>query len=175
MSPPNTRSEKKDNFINDKDSTRDLAKEHTQDVVDKMVQEKVIDEIFEQDNKSASEWYKHLGGFYDLEGVCRLLGSEGRPLSECTVLERKDLFTLKTGSGKIVYPRFQFRGRTPIHGIDKVLEVLPEDPIDRWIVASWFVTPQKDLHGQKPIDVLAYGCQETVVEAARDIAWRLNQ
>jgi hypothetical protein len=100
-------------------------------------------------------WVKQLGAFYDTEGVRTLLARGREPVSRQAVSKRKSLLALTTGSGRVVYPAFQFQGRTPISGLDKVLEVLPETLVSRWTVASWLTSPEVALDGERPIDVLA--------------------
>ena len=68
--------------------------------------------------------------------------------------KRKGLPALTTSSGRVVYPAFQFRGRTLAPGLARVLEALPEDLVSRWTVASWLVSPETDLGGDAPIEVL---------------------
>jgi hypothetical protein len=41
--------------------------------------------------------------------------------------------------------------------------------VSRWTVASWLVTPNQDLHGERPVDALADGYRVAVERAAR--AW----
>jgi hypothetical protein len=99
-------------------------------------------------------WVEALGAFYDTDAIRRLLGRDSGPVSRQAVHKRKGLLALTTGSGRTVYPAFQFRGRTLAPGLDRVLEALPEDRVSRWTVASWLVSPEADLGGEAPIDVL---------------------
>lgn len=126
-------------------------------------------EAAEQAVDTAAIWHEHLGAFYDVEGVRRLLGRSGRPVSKQAVSKRRGLLALRTGSGRVVYPSFQFRDGGPLAGIEQVLAVLPEVLVSRWTVASWLVSPQPDLDGDRPLDVLAAGHIEPVTDAAR--AW----
>ena len=119
---------------------------------------------------TAATWHEHLGGFYDTDGVRHLLGRPGRPVSKQAVSKRRDLLALTTGSGRKVFPQFQFRGRATPAGLGDVLAVLPEALVSRWTVASWLVSPAADLDGQRPIDALAEGNRVAVVEAARSWA-----
>ena len=99
-------------------------------------------------------WMEHLGAFYDTDAVRSLLAREGEPVSRQAVHKRKGLMTLTTGSGRVVYPAFQFRGRQLAPGLDRVLNELPEPLVSRWTVASWLVDPERDLGGERPIEVL---------------------
>lgn len=122
---------------------------------------------------SARLWDEHLGGFYDVDGVRALLGAPGRPVSKQAVSKRAGLLALRTGSGRVVYPAFQFSGGRPVAGLAAVLDALPPEIVSRWTVASWLVSPQAALDGDRPIDVLAEGHPEPVVRAARDWAGAL--
>lgn len=99
-------------------------------------------------------WQEHLGSFYDTDGVRMLLGRDGEPISRQAVHKRHGLLALTTGSGRVVYPTFQFRGRRLMPGLDRVLEVLPGSLISGWTAASWLVSPEADLDGERPADVL---------------------
>jgi hypothetical protein len=117
-------------------------------------------------------WVEHLGGMYDTAAVRSLLGRDGEPVSRQAVHKRKGLMALATGSGRVVYPAFQFRGRQLVHGLGQVMSELPESLVSRWTLASWFVTPERDLGDRRPIDVLFGqdpGGVEAVVRVAR--AW----
>lgn len=116
---------------------------------------------------AAEVWDDHLGGFYDAEGVRHLLGRAGRAISRQAVSKRRGLLALTTGSGRVVYPRFQFRGRGVLPGLGEVLAALPEPLVSRWAVASWLVSPQADLDGERPVDLLGDGHVAAVAVAAR--------
>jgi hypothetical protein len=103
---------------------------------------------------TAATWIEHLGAFYDSEGVRLLLSRNGTRISRQAVHKRRGLLSLTTGSGQLVYPAFQFDGRRPTPGLSAVLELLPEDLVSRWTVASWLVSPEVELAGERPIDVL---------------------
>lgn len=114
-------------------------------------------------------WMEHLGAFYDTDGVRALLARDGAPVTRQAVHKRKGLLGLPTGSGRVVYPAFQFRDGTLIPGLDRVLSALPETLISRWTVASWLVSPEAHLDSERPIDVLASQdppAVERVVQAA---------
>lgn len=116
---------------------------------------------------TAQLWEKHLGGFYDTAGVRHLLARNGTPISRQAVSKRRDLLALKTGSGRVVYPLFQFADGRPVDGLADVLEMVPERLASRWTLASWLVTPQAELHGERPVDMLADGYPQPVVRAAQ--------
>src|SRR3954453_14033090 len=70
---------------------------------------------------SAAAWQDHLGAFYDTDGVRQLLGRPGSPITKQAVSKRRDLLALTTGSGRKVFPAFQFQGRAPVAGLGEVL------------------------------------------------------
>jgi len=111
---------------------------------------------------SSPSWTQHLGPFYDADGVAELLARDGRKLSRQAVHKRKGLLALTTGNGRVVYPAHQFRGRQPLPGLDAVLEVLSEELVSRWTVASWLFSDEPELGGERPVDVLADGGPEAV-------------
>lgn len=115
-------------------------------------------------------WMEHLGAFYDTDAVRSLLGLEGDPVSRQALHKRTGLLILTTGSGRVIYPAFQFRGRQLAPGLDRVLNELPESLVSRWTVASWLVDPERDLGDERPIDVLfdhGQGSVDDVVRVAR--------
>ena len=120
-------------------------------------------------------WAEHLGALYDTTAARSLLGRDGKPVSRSAVHKRKGLMALATGSGRVVYPAFQFRGRQLVRGLGQVLTELPESLVSRWTLASWLVTPERDLGDRRPIDVLFDqdpGGVEAVVRVAR--AWAVQ-
>ncbi|MEJ5888691.1 hypothetical protein WDZ16_09455 [Pseudokineococcus marinus] len=106
---------------------------------------------------AAERWTDHLGGFYDVDGVRRLLSRSGRLVSKQAVSKRRGLLALTTGSGRVVYPTFQFSGGSPLPGLDAVLREVPEPLVSRWTQASWLVSPQPDLGGTTPVQLLREG------------------
>jgi hypothetical protein len=121
-------------------------------------------------------WVEHLGAFYDTATVRSLLARDGESVTRQAVHKRKGLLALTTGSGKVVYPAFQFRDRQLVHGLDRVQKELPEPLVSRWTLASWLVTPERDLGDERPIDVLfdeSQGSVDDVVRVARIWATQL--
>lgn len=129
--------------------------------------------IAEQTVDTARAWSEHLGPVYDVEGVRRLLGRAGAPVSRQAVSKRRGLLALTTGSGRVVYPAFQFRGGAPVAGLAQILDTLPESLVSRWTLASWLAAPEPELDDERPVDVLAYGQVDVVVAAARSWATAL--
>jgi hypothetical protein len=105
----------------------------------------------------AAEWTERIGPFYDTEAVRALLGRGGRPVSRQAISKRRGLLALTTGSGRVVYPALQFRGRLPAPGLSRVLAALPESDVSRWTVAAWLAAPEPELDGGRPVDVLFDG------------------
>lgn len=127
---------------------------------------------------AAEVWIEHLGHFYDTNGVAALLSRNGDRISRQAVHKRKGLLALTAGNGKTVYPAFQFRAQQPAPGLGDVLALLPENLVSGWTVASWLRTPDVDLDGQSPIDVLFESGPEgrtAVLDAARDWAAALTR
>ncbi len=109
---------------------------------------------------TSATWVAHLGAFYDTEGVRTLLSRDGTPISRQAVHKRRGLLSLTTGSGQTVYPAFQFAGQRPAPGLAEVLDLLSEQLVSRWTVASWLISPEAELDGDRPIDVLHDGGPE---------------
>ena len=118
---------------------------------------------------TAAVWQEHLGPLYDTEGVRELLSRSGRPVSRQAVSQRRNLLSLTTGSGRVVYPAFQFQGRGVVAGLAEVLEAVPESVVSRWTLASWLVSAEPDLDDDTPIRVLSDGGVERVMQCAH--AW----
>jgi hypothetical protein len=121
----------------------------------------------------ATRWQEHLGPCFDVNGVREVLGAPGRPVSKQAVSQRRGLLALATGSGRVVYPAFQFDGHGVVAGLAEVLELLPADLVSRWTVASWLVSDDIDI-GSAPISLLLAGRQRPVLEAASQWAEALS-
>lgn len=130
----------------------------------------VASEAAEQAVDTADTWTDHLGGFYDATAVARVLARGRRPLSRQAVHQRKGLLALTTGSGRVVYPVFQFAGHSPLPGLDAIQDVVPEELASRWTLASWLVGPRPAWGGQSPVELLREGDVGRVLAAARDWA-----
>jgi hypothetical protein len=118
---------------------------------------------------AAALWTDELGVFYDTTTVRRLLGGPDAPISRQAVFQRRGLLALTTGSGKVVFPAFQFQDAAPAPGLDQVLAALPEALISRWTLASWLVSEEYALDNDRPIDVLKDGDVAAVMAIVR--AW----
>ncbi|MGH9109200.1 MAG: hypothetical protein ACRDY3_07035 [Acidimicrobiales bacterium] len=124
---------------------------------------------------AADAWEEEIGPFLDVDGVRRLLARPGGDaVSKQAVSKRRDLLALRTGSGRVVYPRFQFRHGTVLAGLGRALSALPEGRASRWTVASWLMTPCPELGGDRPDDLLAEGAVDPVLSQAEDWAAGLS-
>ncbi len=63
------------------------------------------------------------------------------------------------------YPVWQFDGRSMLPGFRKALGAL--GGADPYTQLTFFLTPNVQLDGRRPLDVLRMGIQETVIRAAR--------
>lgn len=124
---------------------------------------------------AASVWSAHAGPFLDTEGVMRLLGG----ITKQAVSQRARtgrLLALRTGSGRLVYPLWQFRDGEPLPGLAAVLAAAGVDlerPVSGWTVASWLCTEDPELGGA-PRDLLAAGAVDAVTCAAADVRLELG-
>lgn len=124
---------------------------------------------------ASRSWEAHLGPFYDVEGVRRLLSSGSDNLiTRQAVSKRNGLLALTTRSGKVVYPAFQFDDTLLTQGTAAVVELLPETLVSPWSVASWLMSPEPGLNGCRPVDVMKEGGLDRVLDAANDWARALT-
>ncbi len=115
----------------------------------------------------AGIWSDAIGPVYDVDGVMRILG-----ISKQAVSKRENLLALTTGSGRVVYPAFQFVGTEVVTGMSRLRSLLPKELISPWDLASWLNAPQPDLSGEKPINLLRRQVVDSVVESAS--SWSRN-
>jgi hypothetical protein len=120
------------------------------------------------DRQVASRWADALDGFYTAETVAELLGGVSRQ----AVSKRADLLALRTGRGRVAYPRMQFRRSRPAPGMAAVLAAVPEPVVDRWTLAGWLAAGNRALDGQRPVDALHDGRRDRVIELAHALAAR---
>ena len=118
-------------------------------------------------------WTDQIGPFYDSEGVRVLLGNVTKQAVNDRV-RRHRLLALRTGSGRLVYPTFQFRRREVLPGLGDVLGILAPDDTEAWYVASWFTTADPRLGQRSPVEALAAGELDAVRRAAREVAGSLR-
>jgi hypothetical protein len=120
-------------------------------------------------------WSDHVGPFLDTDGVMALLDGVSKQAVSQRVRGRR-LLALQTGSGRLVYPLWQFDETGPLPGLAEVLDAAgydPGRPPTGWTVASWLATDDPDL-GASPRALLAAGRLEPVLAAARDVRFELG-
>ncbi len=140
--------------LRDPDGSRSAALRGAEVVVEQAVA-RVLD--------ASTAWSEHLGPVYDVRGVQEILGVTKQAVS------KRRLLALTTGSGRVVYPAFQFTARGVVPGLPEVVAILDESVVSPWTVASWLVSPAVELDSAPPIDVLASG--ETGPVLALAAAW----
>ena len=122
---------------------------------------------------AGSLWDDSVGPFYDSDGVRHLLGGVSKQAVSDRV-HRHRLLALRTGSGRLVYPAFQFDRRSMVTGLAKVLAVVAPDDTEGWYVASWLTTPDPNIDNLTPVEALKAGRSAEVEAAASDVAASLR-
>lgn len=122
---------------------------------------------------AGAHWTDEIGPFYDSAGVRQLLGQITKQAVSDRV-QRHRLLALRTGSGRLVYPTFQFNGRDVTNGLPEVLGIVAPDNVEAWYTASWLTTPDPALGGRSPIVALKSGQTNEVAAAARELAGSLR-
>jgi len=123
--------------------------------------ELVVDQVVERMLSTSAEWNDLIGPVYDTAGVMSILGVTRQAVS------KRKLVALTTGSGRVVYPAFQFTGSGLVAGVATVVGLLPESLVSTWTLAVWFVTPLDALDESTPIELLADGDLPPVLLLAR--------
>ena len=90
------------------------------------------------------------------------------------VAKRGDLVALRSRSGRLVYPVVQFAGRAPLPGLGDVVRTLRE-VVEPLMIASWLTGADLGLEGRRPVDALAVGEDDRVLQAARRFAAGMGQ
>lgn len=119
---------------------------------------------------AAEMWSEALGPVYDVDGVKSILG-----ISKQAISKRENLLALTTGSGRVVYPAFQFVGTEVVGGMSQIRALLPKELISPWDLASWLNAPEADLDGNKPIELLRHGVVDRVLSLASSWSRNLSQ
>ncbi len=117
-------------------------------------------------------WADQLGPVYDTAGVAALLGGVSKQAVSDRV-NRHRLLALRTGSGRLAYPVFQFNGHDVVPGLGAVLGLLEADAVGAWTVASWLASPDAALGGRTPVEALHDGDLDDVLAAAHDVVAEL--
>ncbi len=120
------------------------------------------------DREVAARWAEAFDWFYTAETVAELLGGVSRQ----AVSKRADLLALRTGRGRVVYPRMQFQRSRPAPGMAAVLTTVGEPVLDRWTLAGWLAARNRALDGKRPVDALHDGRTNRVIELAEALVAR---
>jgi hypothetical protein len=121
-----------------------------------------------RDDEVARRWEMALGGFYTAQTVGEVLHGVTRQ----AVSKRRDLLALRTGNGRVVYPRLQFRRGSPAPAMAELLASVPDPVVDRWSLAGWLAAPNRRLDGERPIDAMHDGLEREVLVLATGYAAR---
>jgi hypothetical protein len=112
---------------------------------------RVVDEILAADADDQA-WIEQLGPAVRGTTVAEMLG-----VSPQAVSSNKGLLRLTMRSGRVGYPLFQFNGDIQIEGLAEVVRTLRPVVATEWTIASWLTSPNVDLGGDAPLDVLRGG------------------
>jgi len=115
----------------------------------------------------ADLWADLVGPFYDTATVASVLG-----VTVAAVRGRRargGLLGLRTRSGRVVFPVWQFGHGRVLPGLGPVLRVLG-DGVSGWTVAAWLRSPDVELDGRTPLQVLATDPDLVLLVASRAAA-----
>jgi hypothetical protein len=112
-----------------------------------------------------SPWDELVGPFFRSEGVQARLGISRQAVAAKAA--RRRLLRVFTSDGVALFPAWQFDGPQLIPGLGEVLSVFPEAAVDGWTLAGWLRTPDADLDGGVPVELLVAGEAQRVLTAAR--------
>lgn len=123
-------------------------------------------------------WGRHLGPLLTTTQVAELLGVSTRQAVSDRV-KRHRILALPAGERDLAYPAFQFSEsgkRKPYPAMPPVLEVLSPAGLSPHTIASWFVTPQRDLDDATPVEWMAERRDvDRLLTAARRTAARTSR
>src|SRR4051812_31696932 len=102
------------------------------------------------------------GGSVRAGSVAKRLGS---PVALVEVLRQAGRLLAVPVDHGFLYPVWQFEGRGQLGGLPTVLQALAG--LESWTQLAFFLTSQSELDGQRPLDLLRKGEQQTVLQAAR--------
>lgn len=125
---------------------------------------------------SEAIWGKYLGPLLETEDVQTLLRVNSRQ-AVSDLAKRGRLLALNASGGRKVYPAFQFaRGGRPFPEMADVMKIFSGAVETPYTIASWMVTSEPLLDGKTPAAWMQDGGDpEPLFEAARRMAWRLDQ
>jgi hypothetical protein len=120
------------------------------------------------------QWEEHLGPLLDWRRVASLMGTVSTRRGVNDLAKRGRLLALRAKDGRVLYPMFQFRGAKPFPELRALLALFDDAALDRWTVASWFVTGQGLLDDEAPASWLKAGKDPALaIKAAERVAGRL--
>lgn len=111
---------------------------------------------------SAALWDQLIGPLWPTEAVRARLGGVSRQAIDDRVRHRS-LLALRTaggrGGGRLVFPAWQLDGAVldPLPELLRAVGYDPDRTAESWMLASWLCTPDVQLDGQRPRDLLAAG------------------
>jgi hypothetical protein len=117
---------------------------------------------FLQGLQAQQELLKEAGGLMSTEQVAELLGVSRQAVDKRRVNGK--LIAIAQGGRGVGYPTCQFANRRSVTGLDHVLEAL--SGLDPWMQLTFLVSPNLQLGGRKPIDLMRKGELGLVLEAA---------
>ena len=120
-------------------------------------------------------WAQDAGPFYDTAGARAALGGVSKQAVSQRVRERR-LLALRlapdrSGQQRLVYPVWQFRPGV-LRRLPKVLDAAgydPGRPVTGWTIAAWLTTPDEQLRGSAPVELLQADHLVPVLAAAREV------
>lgn len=115
-------------------------------------------------------WGDLLGPAYSRERVADMLGMTVEEVDRSDRLLRLPQPTRGPG-----YPAFQFVDGKVVDGLVDVIDILSPAVATNWTIASWLTTSSIRLDDRRPIDLLAAGQPEPVLEVARVVAGHLTR
>ncbi|MFP4635571.1 MAG: hypothetical protein ACLFRD_06910 [Nitriliruptoraceae bacterium] len=125
-------------------------------------------------------WNEAAGPFYDTQGARAALGGVSKQAVSQRVHHRR-LLALRLapdGSGveRLVYPAWQFRSGVLGH-LPGVLAAAGYDPhraVTGWTIAAWLTSPDPDLDGHPPLELLEAGHVTPVLVSAAEVRGSLG-
>lgn len=119
-------------------------------------------------------WAADAGPFYDTDGARTALGGVTKQAVSQRVREQRLLglrLAADGGRARLVYPAWQFRPAVLRH-LPAVLAAAgldPERPVTGWTVAAWLTSPDPDLDGLTPVELLQADRPDPVITAAGEV------
>lgn len=125
-------------------------------------------------------WAAEVGPFFDTDGARVALGGVTKQAISARVSAGRLLGLRLAADGssrdRMVYPAWQFRPMV-LRQMSAVLAAAgfdPSRPTTGWTIAAWLTTPDPDLEGLMPLQMLEAGHVGSVILAARDVGESLG-